>query len=377
MRIGVVKLLACGMGMLYTLEPLCSSGAPSTVAELADANRSAVEGIHSLILEVESKSQPAAIDRKYRFTWSGDRKRCQLQDFTRQPIKPQFSHREFRMGFTDAYSGPDGVRILMNYDPLEAVDLTVEIDHPAQGRISDVEPGIGTKNVVLQQEADFVLGVPDARGIAIPLWDFVAAANSCRVAMQPGDEGSEGCFVLEALVEKAEYKIQLSPDHNFMIKAIHCRNGGKNGGETWSNEVKQFTALGNGNYLGTSIESSLDEKLRISTTVKVISANSAIPEEDFRVVFPPGLRVNDQTKGKFYIWGEGEPRLTFRTLQEYRDWHTIHKLAWSAANSISIAGGQRSLRWVIVGLNVVVICLLVLIYLRRRKRRQQSASPTG
>lgn len=372
MRIGMVRLVACGMGMLYTLEPLCSSGAAYTVAELADANRSAVEGIHAMILEVETKSQPPAIDRKYRFTWSGDRKRCQLQDFTRRPIKPLFSHREFRMGFTDASSGPDGVRALMNYDPLEAVDLTVEIDHPAQGRISNVEPGISTKNIALQQEADLVLGVPDPRGIAIPLSDFVAAANSCRVAMQPDDEGSEGCFVLEALVGKAEYKIQLSPDHNFMIQAIHCRNGG----EKWSNEVRQFTALGDGNYLGTSIESSLGEESRLSTTVKVISANSPIPEEDFRVVFPPGLRVNDEAKGRFYIWGEGEPRLTFRTLQECRDWHTTQKQAWSAANSSSMAGGQRSPRWVIVGLTVVVMFLLVLIYLRRRKRRQQSSSPT-
>ncbi len=377
MRRGVVQLAACCIGMLHTLGPLCSSGAAYTVPELADANRSAVEGIHSLILEVETKSQPAAIHRKYRFTWSGDRKRCQLQDLTRQPIKPQFSHREFQTGFTDAYSGPDGVRALMNYDPLKAVDLAVEIDHPAQGRISGVHPGIGTKNIALQQEADLVFGVPDTKGIAIPLSDFVALASSCRVAMQPDDKGSEGCFVLDAVVGKAEYRILLSPDHNFMIKAIHCRNGG----EKWANEVKQFTALGDGNYLGTSLETNIEdstgENLRIASTVKVISANRAIPDEDFRVVFPPGLRVNDEVKRRFYIWGESEPRLTFRTLQEYRDWHTREKQAWSAANSGSIAGERQSRRWVIVGLNVLVVFALVLLYQRRRKRRQQSSSPTG
>lgn len=325
-------LFSRAAALLLTLFASSGPAAELSVSDIVSAHRTAIDGIHSLDLQVKARSLPAGVDYDYHWTWSGERQRCQHRFLNRKPIRSSVAGIEYPVGTTDATNGPSGYRALLNYSHEDPVDLTEAVDHPASGQIDDRRSG---HSLVVDVQSEIGLIIPGKAGEAVSLWELVENARSTELIKSPGDSDADGCYVLEIRVDGAEHSIWLSPQHNFMLKKHRVAATPESA--AWSRSVVDFTPLGGGGFLATKLKTIIESKnpLEISTFVEILSANEPIPDEAFEVRFPKGLIVFDNTTGNRIIWGDGKPDKVFESKDAFSAWTKAARQAYFARNPLN------------------------------------------
>ena len=172
-----------------------------------------------------------------------------------------------------------------------------------------------------------------------------------------------------------DYVVTLSERHHYLISRIvsryHDLEKPHAKPEVTTRYVSEFTDVTPSLSLPRLIRAETDFRPSEVTEVEIkdVKINQPIPESEVAFDFPPGTIVNDSTKQKYYIWGEGKPDVVFASNEDFVRWNHERMRSLEAAHRpISL------LPWVIV-VSVTTIALVVLLVFRHKIRAALRSNP--
>lgn len=273
----------------------------------------------------------------------------------------EMSGMTFRRGFRDACNGPDGYRLLKDFDPDNPYDLEKVVDHPAEGQIGPFFPA--AQSVLANCRSEVGLTIEHQSRRTVPLWEVMREATSVRVKRSTEDADTQEHYEIQIETPDAEHEIQLDPQSGYLANYIRTKMKGQNGFFTKS--VKSFQHLGDDLYFPSRIETLIldqpgdEDPIKLNSTVHVLSVNRELPKDAFEVRFPRGLVVYDRDERKICIWGDGSPSLRFNTKDDYT--------AWDAERKVRIAAGHSKWRTMLGVAVAVAVCIVVVVTVVRRR----------
>jgi hypothetical protein len=236
-----------------------------------------------------------------------------------EEIKPP--HGEGDILFT-----PDGLWSMAGFDPLHPPHepVTIRDEMVSQNRISGLirpaEPW-GPCGYRSSLAADnILLFLPDVRYSLRDLCD--EKANAMVRPVERRDPAGHLLWELELLTpdRSLSYVVTLSPRHGYSI--IEERLGPPGAPVKWTGRVVDYHEPIPGLYVAKTIQLGMpqDPLFVTQTNIHDLEVNAPIPESDFAFRFPQGIGVSDVSKDLHYVWGDGVPAQTFKTLDEYNRW---------------------------------------------------------
>ena len=333
-------------GIRYTLMILCawnldvcSSGTSvagekaMTVASLAEANDQTISSITSLVINIRSEieaqgANPIArcLSFECRWIWQKDQMRL-VQEVG--PGGTQLFHKDAKMtpksAFRDTYNGREGYRCLMSYDPHKPPVISATAPGGAGGLVGK-ECANPYSAVYPQRILLFELPYKTGSVRLVSL----TKERLCRVTATPQSSANK-CYDIEMVNEHDNIiVVSLDPRNGFMIKQLECRK--KDGRLLYDSSVTSFHEVSDSIRIPKQIIRHIYEEgdstanrsvLTTYTTATVTSVNQDIPNDEFRVRFPPWLSVVDRDTNRLYLWGEedGKPFREFGSIAEYTKWY--------------------------------------------------------
>jgi RNA polymerase sigma factor (sigma-70 family) len=297
---------------------------------LVDKHEAQLGRIRSLRYAIDERvSEDGGKTWKTTVQWTvrrdGPRERVRYQQFwvrDRDRLVPNDSH-------ADVLFSPDGVLSMSGYDqahpppePVTPADRSAAGAGRIGGLIRPAQP-FGPWGYKGALAADYVpLFLPDPR---YSLRDLCTASPNAATAVRRDEQGQALVdLALNSPDGKLAYVVTLSPSHGYAIAQTQATLTGDKSPTPWKSDyrVLEFQEPAPGIFLPKSVRHTVSRMpgAVFETSIGEVSVNASVADQEFAFRFPAGIGVSDLGRNVWYVWGDGVPARTFKSVDEYNEW---------------------------------------------------------